>query len=453
MLNIVPRDFNEDANLDRLVTNHKPVDNDLTTFNIDGVFSPSIFGNLSNSVDWSCNCGEITGEFNKGVHCVKPNCNSVVDYKGLSIDREGWIDLVYPLIHPLFFRYIRKVIGVTALEKIIHYKADIKVEGHLTEPELVYPYTGIGIEAFIANFEQILGEFVTKKNTVGGDAAYHFLMENVEKVFINYFPVINSKLRPAIVINGEFSFDAINSLYNSIILNSNLLRGLTSPERIPLNILSLSYKNQTLINTVYENIISSISNKEGYIRSTLFGNRLNFTSRSVITPLSGDFNIDDAVIPYIAAVELFKPQIIRKLAKLKNITFVKADALWFKATLEFDSMVYKIMKELIKKDNVNLLINRNPTISLGSILFLRIRDIKTDLSDLTTSIHNLILKPLAADYDGDVLNFILVFSDRFTQMFDKFRPHNILVDIDTGGFNKAFLPSKDTLLGLESLFS
>lgn len=56
-------------------------------------------------------------------------------------------------------------------------------------------------------------------------------------------------------------------------------------------------------------------------------------------------------------------------------------------------------------------------------------------------------------YDGDVLNFILIIGNEFTSLFAGFSPYRILVDSDTGKFNKTFNTSKDTLLGLHSLFT
>ena len=44
-------------------------------------------------------------------------------------------------------------------------------------------------------------------------------------------------------------------------------------------------------------------------------------------------------------------------------------------------------------------------------------------------------------------------SDKYVEMFEPFAPYNLLIDVDTGGFNTAFLPTKDTLLGLDSLFT
>ena len=40
----------------------------------------------------------------------------------------------------------------------------------------------------------------------------------------------------------------------------------------------------------------------------------------------------------------------------------------------------------------------------------------------------------------------------YLDLFEGFNPYNIIVDPDTGLFNNDFLPAKDTMLGLDSLF-
>ena len=111
------------------------------------------------------------------------------------------------------------------------------------------------------------------------------------------------------------------------------------------------------------------------------------------------------------------------------------------------------MENIIKLPNIRLICNRNPTIAIGSMLLLRIRKIKKNVNDMTASIHNLTLASLAGDFDGDVLNFILIMSQYYCDLFEPFNPHNIIVDSSNGSFNTDFLPAKDTLLGLDSLFA
>ena len=403
-----PRNLDKEVNLGRIVSNFNAVDTTgkVTTFTQDGVFSTRIFGNMGTSVSsWSCDCGELQGEFNEGVICNAKNCGTPVGYKGLSIEREGWIKLNHAQIHPLFIRYLNRIIGKTAFQKIIKYKSEINGNGIPIEPEMVAPYHGIGIQLFQDHFQEVIDYYFDKKKNTA--AEYNFIMEHREKVFCNYFPILNSRLRPAIVVDGEFSFDEINIFYNALIRNCNMLEELSSMEQIPNNTQAIAYKTQLLLSEVYDTDVKLISSKEGAIRDGLLGNRLNFTSRMVITPLGSDAKLDEVDIPYISALELFKPSILQRLSVLKNCTLTKALEIWSKAIRKFDKVVYSIVTELAKLPNIRMLCNRNPTIGIGSIVLLKIRKVKKDVKDLTASIHNLILKTLGGDYDGGKFLFFI----------------------------------------------
>ena len=65
---------------------------------------------------------------------------------------------------------------------------------------------------------------------------------------------------------------------------------------------------------------------------------------------------------------------------------------------EIDRVIYGIIDGLIKHNNgLDVLINRNPTISFGGILKVRVVGIN---DDYTMSISLLVLKLLKADFDG-----------------------------------------------------
>ena len=449
-----PLDLNKEVNFAKLVTNPNPIDTSNgkhkgSPFTKDGVFSQKIFGNLQSSVtDWSCECGELQSEFNKGVTCRE--CGEPVEFRGLSLQNEGWIDMGGNVIHPLFYRYLVKLVGKSALLKLLKYKAEIDTTGAETPPEIVPPFVGIGMDLFEENFDKVTQYFLDKKGKV---KEYNFLMAHREKIFTRYFPVINSRLRPATLADGEFNFDKINMFYNTMIKNAELLNNLSILEQIPLVTQGVLLKSQEAINELYENIVELQSSKDGRIRNGVLGTRLNFTSRMVITPIDQDASLDECDIPYIVALELFKPIILQKLCELKDITLMNAMAIWEKATLKFSNLIYKIMESIIKLPNIRLICNRNPTIAIGSMLLLRIRKIKKNVNDMTASIHNLTLASLAGDFDGDVLNFILILSQYYCDLFEPFNPHNIIVDSSNGSFNTDFLPAKDTLLGLDSLFA
>ena len=449
-MKLKPRNFEKDYLKEFLITNHNPADASSNTFNEDGVFSERIFGKLSNGVDFSCRCGTIEGEFNLGILCSK--CNTKVTYKGLNLSREGWIDLHYPIVNPLFYRYIRKIIGKTNLDKILAFKSKLDLNGNMITNPIIYPYDGIGMINFIDHFQEVLDAFfLKKKKKLPND--YNFIMENQELLFIEKFPVISSKLRPALMINNDLDYHEINNFYNGLIKNANTLKDLTELEETEINVNSLLNKNQELVNSVSDALVDELITKDGYIRNSLFGSRLNFSSRLVITPLSGEYSMNELVLPYVAGMELLKPLIVRKIRLLKKVNIFKASQIWQQGLLKFDKFLHKIMSDIIKSSNVGVLLNRNPTINLGSILFLKIGAIKEDYNDLTSSISNLLLTLLGADYDGDVLNHVVVFGEEFNELFKPFRPSQLIINPNTGEFNTNFLPFKDVSLGLFSLLN
>ena len=90
----------------------------------------------------------------------------------------------------------------------------------------------------------------------------------------------------------------------------------------------------------------------------------------------------------------------------------------------------------------------NPSINIGSIMNLRIRNVKKDINNLTLSLPNSILVPFAADYDGDVLNIIALFTQEQSDNFKEFIPQNLLISANNGKFNGEFSLQKDQKLAV-----
>lgn len=50
------RNLNEEVNLRRIIQNPNPLEGDNKKFTEDGIFSPTIFGNMASGIEWSCTC-------------------------------------------------------------------------------------------------------------------------------------------------------------------------------------------------------------------------------------------------------------------------------------------------------------------------------------------------------------------------------------------------------------
>ena len=104
--------------------------------------------------------------------------------------------------------------------------------------------------------------------------------------------------------------------------------------------------------------------------------------------------------------------------------------------------LYAAMKELIKRGSPDgrglpALINRNPTIAFGSILQVRIVDVKKSVSDYTMSVHNGILRLMGGDNDGDVLALIPLLDEDQAMALKIYDPRLMMISRDGPQVNRA----------------
>jgi len=151
-------------------------------------------------------------------------------------------------------------------------------------------------------------------------------------------------------------------------------------------------------------------------------------------------------------LELYKFEVISILKTTENISLKEAEKEWYKASLKYDDKVWKIMKKMVNDNEVGVLLNRNPTINYGSILYLKVADVKKDFSDVTMSLHNSVLTVLAGDYDGDVLNLISIKDKTTRELFKNvFSPLHLMIDPNNARFNNNLNLERDQVLGINSL--
>ena len=105
---------------------------------------------------------------------------------------------------------------------------------------------------------------------------------------------------------------------------------------------------------------------------------------------------------------------------------------------------------MIKDQNgLPVLINRNPTISYGGILSCKVIGINMDY---TMSISLLILKALAADFDGDTLNILYLYNKDFINLADQIlSPRQMFISRNDGRCNADFIHSRDVIINANSL--
>lgn len=399
--------YEKDFVKEREVTNFKDYEN--KQFMEDGIFSEKIFGS----------------------------------YQDDSLE-EGWIDFGNnQIINPLLFRFLKKVIP--KLPRIIKKESSIDLEGNIVD---VAEIDNIGLYEFINNFDYYLGEYGNVNCP-----EWEFLSRNLDVLFISKFPIISSKLRPGILINGVITGSTVNKKYKFLIRYSNELRNSNIDIEGDIKISNLLFGLQNYANQIIKEINDNfLRKKNGWIRNHMMGSRINYSARNVIAPLvmRDGMRIDEVSMPYKTYLELYKKQLINLIVHTKGVSYVKANLEWRKSTLKFTPSMYKYIQILNTKTKGGqyILLNRNPTISVSSIVLLRIASIKTDYSDDTLQISNNILPGLNGDYDGDVLNIVPLFNRFLVETFKCFSPSRLMVDPNDGRFNSNFSLQKEQKLGI-----
>lgn len=435
----------------------------------DGLFSRRIFGDIDSQEEYSCDCGHLHGKFYEGTVC--PKCNSPVTFIGLSIDKYGWIDLSLSkynedgtiarkgngchLIEYIPYAQLEKVIGRDNLKMITKSFGVITVEGALNEAALKeargvsseskYYYSGI--EGFYENYNEILDYYYNLRGCKETEL-YNFL-QNKEEVFTDKILVVSIILRPAMRTADGLKLDDINIKYQNILKNLEMLKDAGTMKIIHDSTIEAMQAEFMMLS---EEVLEAVKSKSGIIRNQICGTRINFSARNIISPEKIGYKIDELVVPYSTFLELYKFEIINILKTTENISLREAEQEWYTATIKYDDKVYKIMGKMVNDNEVGVLLNRNPTIAYGSILYLRIAAVKKDFHDVTLSVNNLVLTCMAADYDGDVLNLISI-KDKGTRELMKavFSPIHLIIDPNNGRFNNNLNLERDQILGINSL--
>lgn len=431
--------------------------------NPEGIYSTK-FGQTISDLNphcdrWRCDCGETKSHINQGLIC--PKCGTRVIFRDDNFEYFGWLVLNenYFIIHPIIYRQIRYLLGKGynkefKLDNIIAVKDDKDKDGHsienLNKPK-DEPWFGIGMIGFVEHFEEIMKYYV-KLNPKKIDY-YEDIMANRDKVFTHSIPVFTTLLRPTDVRDGNMSFEKTNGYYTMMAkLVAEINRVKTRSARNPKMKNLLLYDLQSKYMDLYSEIEAILSGKRGQLR-TLIGGRYTFTSRSVIAA-EPDLRIDEIKLSYYGLVVLLEQRIVNILKTQYNCSPSEAYEIWESAKIKPHERVKEIIEALIaNNDNgrgLPVIINRNPTIGYGSILQMYVVGMT---ETFTMSVPLQILPLLAGDFDGDVLNILLIINKAFERRAAEiFNPANAMfISRNDGMINSDVIHQRDTIIMANNL--
>ena len=184
----------------------------------------------------------------------------------------------------------------------------------------------------------------------------------------------------------------------------------------------------------------------------------------VITANTGEnYGIDHIVISYKAFLELYIYEIMNCFKRgIATDYFVNKTLYEIAEWLEVEKYsnrihpaIYQVMKWLIEnnKDGLYCLVNRPPTMDIGSLQMLRVVDVLPNAREYHMEVPLTSLIAWNADFDGDTLSLYSIKEKNIVDAFNKgFNPKSLIVNKVSGYkvYNPAFGLPKDLAMFLYS---
>lgn len=191
--------------------------------------------------------------------------------------------------------------------------------------------------------------------------------------------------------------DAIRTISATVNSPTPLSLSVRQARGVKANILMAKY---------YREFISGLlSGKTGLMRKHMFGSRLHFTFRAVITSLSDAHDYEELHLPWSLSVMALELHLTAKLLQ-RGYTPVECTKLIQEHVLQYHPLLDELFQELIAEGmdgGIRVTLGRNPTLLRGSIQSFRVTKIKTDPRINSISISVLCLRAPNADFDGRAL--------------------------------------------------
>lgn len=429
----------------------------------DGLFCERIFGPIK---DYSCACGKIVLSSPPKEQIFCPVCHVEITKSDVRRERMARIELYFPVANPLFWRQRTDIYNLIPLkfkqvQSILNFEL-VYLDGELVSIDKFFEKYQkdskylLGAEIIEFYLNSFLNE--NKKNRLEALLKLETKEKEKEKIkkaikiidncnpldtIIRHLPVIPAGIRVYLELEGEIIIDNITHLYTEIfIINENIKK--LQESLAPLILLINAYKDlQRTVDILFmkerlkikskrwekiTSITGSLVGKDGLLRNSLLGKRVDYSGRSVIVP-DPTLSYNEVRLPF-EFLEMWRYYFVREgvWPKNKSLNVFKIP----KETLN------KIIKEIEEKELV--LLNRQPTLHRPSI-----QKFKPKFWDKKAiGLHPCYCPPFNADFDGDTMAVYALISEKSKKEFEK-----IPYDIVSPANNKPLIKlHQDMILGL-----
>jgi hypothetical protein len=377
----------------------------------------------------TCECGEITGQYNIGVHCA--NCNTeVTNSVEAELEPILWVRApvgVPKLMNPTVWTLLSARFKVSSFN-IIRWLCDTSYTGGDSKvPDRIDELTDRGVQRgynfFCENFDFVMEVLFTSKlcgvKRGKTEVLQTLLAKYRDCIFSSYLPLPNKSLMIIEKTNvgtyadsvGLGAIDAILTLVGIDVTNNpeTFTDGRNSEivdQSTPVLSTSIRTRQNRVAKTIdkladfYVNYYrTSLQGWGGLFRKHKYASRAHFCFRAVISSITNRHRYDEIHIPWGIGISVFRLHLINKLSKLgympnQAIQLLNASAQSYNVLL--DKLFKEIIAEAANGLGCGCLMQRNPSLERGSAQLVYITQVKDYVKIPTVSISILVVKGLNA---------------------------------------------------------
>lgn len=343
---------------------------------INGIFSPLYGADATQDTPiYSCDCRKLTGGSNRGKVC--PECGT--ECRSIDADLRTCLYIDIAPYHILTYHGYNAFCRIFKnFDSVINSVKKINAKGKIIDD---------GVPTLMSLYDDYKKKY---KDLIG-------LPRGV--VFTSKIPVYSARLRPLMRLGMNMTILDVNKHYLSMVRSRNILK--TAPLignfKHDIEIQKTLNQIQQDFLGVIDTVLEQISTKKGVFRISLASGRVDNSSRMVIT-LGTDLMAHEVDVPYQTMMILYEEEIANYLSKLDNLPISKAISQVKENQQYPNGKFVKIINQFLRSGHgVWALINRNPTISESGILYVRVRKIHEDTTDMSMHLPPDILGCMAAD--------------------------------------------------------
>jgi hypothetical protein len=357
----------------------------------------------------SCDCGELRGQVNSDLRCH--SCGSVcASVTEKPFESMLWMKAptgIETLINPEVWSILTKHLSVTGcnvLEWLCNslYRPT-SVRGQQVADKLQSLNLPRGLNNFYTHFDSIMDNLhanrIIKGSVKAREEFKQFVRENKHLFFTKHLPIPS---RLGFIIEstntGIYADTSMSLALDAIRTISSIKTGIT-----PLRTSRLEAKVVKAISQMaayYRSFTTgSLGGKQGWLRKHVYGSRLHFTGRAVISSLSENHDYEELHVPWGLAVQLLKIHLSAKLLR-RGYSPKQISELFYRYAMNYSPLLDELFTEMIAEapyKGIPVILQRNPTLQRGSAQQFYITKVKTDPKIYTISMSVLTLRAPNAD--------------------------------------------------------